>query len=206
MRFRSAAGEADQSTRESPADATEPASSRSPVRTFLLVAGGAAAGAYVLSRLRSSGDGEGADASLETVRDRTAATVPDELEERLAAAVPTESQSIPIGGGESEPSGAGDESDASSSAAESERAGSDAGTDSDDVGDAESIDEEDVNADLADEPSPTKVSSGTSEEIQDKPAEPGEMAVDEDVEDLVDDVDVDEESEADESAGDEDEE
>ncbi|ADB63861.1 hypothetical protein Htur_5230 (plasmid) [Haloterrigena turkmenica DSM 5511] len=176
MRFRSAAGEADQSTRESPPDATESASSTSPLRTFLFVAAGTAAVAYVLSRLRSSGDGEGVDASLETVRDRTAAAVPDAVEERVAAAVPTESQPIPIGGRESEEDDAG--------------------------GDAEPIDESDVNADLADEPSPTKVSSGTSEEIQDKPAEPGEMAVDEDVEELVDDVDG-EEADADESETDE---
>ncbi|NUB93900.1 hypothetical protein HT576_23280 [Haloterrigena sp. SYSU A121-1] len=184
MRFRSAAGETDQSTRKSTPDATESAPSESPVRTFLLVAVGTAAVAYVLSRLRSSGDGGGVDAPLESVRERTAATVPDAVEERVAAAVPTESQPIPIGGRGSD-EGEGSE-------------GADSGAESADIGDAAPIDESDVNADLADEPSPTKVSSGTSEEIQDKPAEPGEMAVDEDVEELVDDVDG-EEADADES-------
>lgn len=208
MRFRSATGEADQSTRESPPDATESASSTSPLRTFLFVAAGTAAVAYVLSRLRSSGDGEGVDAPLETVRDRTAAAVPDAVEERVAAAVPTESQPIPIGGRESEEDDAGGERDVSSPVGEFGGVGSgEDSADTDAGGDAEPVDESDVNADLADEPSPTKVSSGTSEEIQDKPAEPGEMAVDEDVEDLVDDVDGEEadadESDTDESATDE---
>ncbi|ELZ16129.1 hypothetical protein C477_16585 [Haloterrigena salina JCM 13891] len=193
MRFRSAAGETDPSTRESPPDATDSSSSESPVRTFLFVAAGAAAVAYAVSRLRSSGDDGGVDASLETVRDRTAATVPDAVEERVAAAVPTESQPIPIGVRGSD-DGEGSE-------------GADSGAEFADTGDAAPIDESDVNADLADEPSPTKVSSGTSEEIQDKPAEPGEMAVDEDVEELVDDVDGEEadaeESETEESGTDE---
>ncbi|QRV17588.1 hypothetical protein JMJ58_21645 (plasmid) [Haloterrigena salifodinae] len=198
MRFRSAAGETDPSTRESPPDATGPSSSESPVRTFLFVAAGTAAVAYAVSRLRSSGDDGGIDASLETVRDRTVATVPDAVEERVAAAVPTESQPIPIGGRGS------DEREGSSAAEDTQDVGS--GAESADTGDAAPIDESDVNADLADEPSPTKVSSGTSEEIQDEPAEPGEMAVDEDVEELVDDVDGDgadgDESETEESDAD----
>ncbi|UHQ95315.1 hypothetical protein [Haloterrigena alkaliphila] len=176
------------STREPPADATDTARNPTPTQTFLLVALASAALAYVVSRLRSSSDTDSdsdtdVDAAIETVRDRTVAALPSAVGDRVAEAVPAESQSIPIGGRESTESeaetGTDSESDGSRSAADAETGGA-----APDAGDP--IDDEEMNADLADEPSPTKVSSGSSEEIQDKPAEPGEMAVDEGVEDLVD--------------------
>lgn len=197
MRLRSPVDETDPSTHESPPDATGSAAGSTPVRTFLLVAGGTAAAAYALSRLRSSdGEPRSDDAPLETVRNRTAAAVPDEVADRVADAVPAEPQSIPIGGRESAERGAdtGGESDAEDAARGPGSADSETPDGDTDADAGEPIDDGEMNADLADEPSSTKISSGSSEEIRDKPAEPGEMAVEDDVEELVD--------EADEEAGD----
>ena len=198
MRLRSSVGETDPSTRESLPDAvaTGPSgssSSASPARTLLLVAAGTAAAAYAVSRLRSSSDADAdVDASLATVRDRTAAAVPDDVGDRVTDAVPVEPQSIPIGGQESAERGAdtGGESDAADAARGPDSGDADSDdAETDDVDAGEPIDDEELNADVADDPSSTKISSGSSDEIQEKPAEPGEMAVEEDVEELVDETD-----------------
>ncbi|ELY48870.1 hypothetical protein [Natronolimnohabitans innermongolicus] len=151
-------------------------SDASIVGALLLVALGTAAVAHLVTKYLESTD---ADDPLETARTRTAAAVPEPIRERAAGAVPTEARRIPIG-----------EPDSPDAASESS---SDVDADSSDVSDADAddpIDDAEANADLADDPGETRVVSGSSEEIQDRPAEPGEMAVDEDVEEAVGEDDL----------------
>ncbi|ELY39160.1 hypothetical protein [Natronorubrum tibetense] len=205
MRVRSAVDTTTSSSRDPPPDATTTDSS-SQLRTLVLVAAGTVVAAYVIDRLLGLGD-DGGDTSLETIRKRTVEAVPSAVSDRVPETVPTESQPIPIGdvGSDEEETDKTDETDETE--IETDPYASSDGSMS---GAGEPVDDAATNVDLADDPSSAKITSGSSDEIQEKPAEPGELSVEEDVEDVIDedggsDVDVDESSADDGEPVDEDE-
>ncbi|QCS41597.1 hypothetical protein [Natrinema versiforme] len=137
---------------------------------------------------------------IETIRNRTAATVPDDITE------------ISIDGPRSEESETDLDVDGSADASEGESEDADVtGLDEsgdDEIGDsgadeasADVLEETETNADYTDERSDEEIAERAEPGVQDEPAEPGEMAVDEDVAaDLVDtDLDAESDGESDES-------
>lgn len=191
MRVRSAVDTTTSSSRDPSPDAATTDSSRA-LRTIVLVAAGTVVVAYALGRVLGSSDDRG-DAPLETIRKRTVEAVPSPVSDRVPDAVPTEPQAIPIGdvGSDEEETDETDETETETD--------TDASSDGSASGTGEPVDDAETNADLTDDPSSTKITSGSSDEIQEKPAEPGELSVEEDVEDVIDedegtDVDADESS------------
>ncbi|WP_440772708.1 hypothetical protein [Natronorubrum sp. DTA28] len=168
------------------------------LRTLVLVAAGTVVVAYVLDRVLGSSDED--DPSLEAIRERAVDAVPSAVSDRVSDAVPTEPQAIPIGDVGSNEGGADPTDEANTSTG--------TGTDTDTSSDAsasdagEPVDDAETNVDLADDPSSTKITSGSSDEVQEKPAEPGELSVDEDVEDVIDEDDVGSDVDADERSPD----
>ncbi|WP_436346948.1 hypothetical protein [Natronorubrum sp. FCH18a] len=196
MRVRSAVDRDTSPSQDRSPDATNTDSSRA-LRTLVLVALGAAGVAYVVSRVVGSSDDEG-ELSLEKIRERTVDAVPSAVSDRVPDAVPTEPQAIPIGD-------VGSDEDETDTTDETEtEADTDASSDDSASGAGEPVDDAETNVDLADDPSSAKITSGSSDEIQEKPAEPGELSVEDDVEDMIDEDDVGSDIDADESSVDED--
>lgn len=198
MPVRSAVDRETSSPQDRLPDATATDSSRA-LRTLVLVAAGAVVVAYALDRVLGSSD-EGGDAPLETIRERTVEAAPSAVSDRVPDAVPTESQPIPIGGVGSDE----EETDERDETDETEiETDPDASSGASASGAGEPADDAEMNVELADDPSSSKITSGSSDEIQEKPAEPGELSVEEDVEDAIDE-DVGSDVDADERSGDDD--
>ncbi len=204
MPVRSAVDRETSSPQDRLPDATATDSSRA-LRTLVLVAAGAVVVAYALDRVLGSSD-EGGDAPLETIRERTVEAAPSAVSDRVPDAVPTESQPIPIGGvgSDEEETDERDERDERDETDETEiETDPDASSGASASGAGEPADDAEMNVELADDPSSAKITSGSSDEIQEKPAEPGELSVEEEVEDVIDE-DVGAEDVIDEDVGAED--
>lgn len=192
---------------EPPVDESEPppgeadtGSDTSAVRTLFLVALATVVVAYAVSRIRASDGDDGTD-PLETIRRRTETDVPAAIDDRLSE-VDIEIGSIGRDDLSGRDIGSGTEG-VSSSDADGPRERTEPMLDdaTDGTGDTtDAIDDSETTVGLADGRSPAEISERTTDEIQDEPAEPGEMTVDDDVEDLVDDA-VDTGSEDDEADG-----
>ena len=181
MPVRSAVDRETSSPQDRLPDATATDSSRA-LRTLVLVAAGAVVVAYAVDRVLGSSD-EGGDAPLETIRERTVEAAPSAVSDRVPDAVPTESQPIPIGGVGSDE----EETDERDETDETEiETDPDASSGASASGAGEPADDAEMNVELADDPSSAKITSGSSDEIQEKPAEPGELSVEEEVEDVID--------------------
>ena len=181
MPVRSAVDRETSSPQDRLPDATATDSSRA-LRTLVLVAAGAVVVAYAVDRVLGSSD-EGGDAPLETIRERTVEAAPSAVSDRVPDAVPTESQPIPIGGVGSDE----EETDERDETDETEiETDPDASSGASASGAGEPADDAEMNVELADDPSSSKITSGSSDEIQEKPAEPGELSVEEEVEDVID--------------------
>ncbi|ELY67726.1 hypothetical protein [Natrinema versiforme] len=141
---------------------------------------------------------------LDTIRNRTSATVPDDITE------------ISIEGPRSEASETDPDVDPSADADEAEREDADVtgldGSSDDEMNETEpgpganddgddGLEETETKADYADERADEEITERAEPDVQDTPSEPGEMAVDEDVaEELVDaDFDAESDGESDES-------
>ncbi|SDK94096.1 hypothetical protein [Natronorubrum texcoconense] len=185
MRVRSAVDTDTSSPQDRSPNVTNTDSSRA-LRTLVLVAAGTVVVAYALDRVLGSSDED--EPSLEAIREQAVDAVPSAVSDRVPDAVPTEPQAIPIGDVGSDES----EADTTDEANTTNETGTDTDTSSDASasGAGEPVDDAETNVDLADDPSSTKITSGSSDEIQEKPAEPGELSVDEDVEDVIDEDDV----------------
>ncbi|RQG99021.1 hypothetical protein [Natrarchaeobius oligotrophus] len=169
MRLRSSGGSGSTPTRDPPPDAPE-TSARSWLVRALLVVALASAVAYALSRYARGLD---VDEPLEAIRDRTTSILPSAVEEHVSTAAPTEPETIPIGG---------DESDDDGLSVGAQDGGDGVGTDGTRTRD------EETNVDLANDRSAAEIGERTTDDIQEEPAEPGELTVDEDVEDLLDEA------------------
>lgn len=122
---------------------------------------------------------------IETIRKRTGQTVPDDITEiSIEGPGSEESESEPDLESSTETIEGGDESDVTGL---DERDGDELdGSGTDQGGDA--IDETETNADFSDDRSDEEIAERAESDVQDEPAEPGEMTVDEDVaEDLTTD-------------------
>ncbi|MFD1563625.1 hypothetical protein ACFR99_08700 [Haloarchaeobius amylolyticus] len=125
------------------------------------------------------------DRSIDTIRNRVGATVPDDITETTIDGPRSEASEFDPG---VEPSSETDEGggDDVTGLDESSEAGTDEPERDETSGDM--LDETATNADYADDRSDEEIAERTESDVQDEPAEPGEMAVGEDVaEDLVDD-------------------
>lgn len=154
---------------------TDDASSGGRLGRYLLIAVGALVVAYVVTRvLGSSGD------AVDEIRERATDAVPDEPPHAATETLDRADDiaTIPIGDSES------DEPEP------------DAESDTDDDG-VDVIDDAETNAEYTDdERSDDEITERVESNVQEEPAEPGEMTVDEDVaEELVDEVDTDSASE-----------
>ena len=180
MPIRSSVGELSSSTRdpEPEPEVATASSTAKDVLTLALIAVGTAAVAYAVERYAES-DERDVETAVETIRNRTTAAVPTAVEERVPDAVPVEGQSIPIVD-ELADELAADEGDAGEGEPEAD-------TDADPSSDEAGLDAE-TNVDLADERSPEEIAERATDEIQTDPAEPGEMTVDDEVENVIDDV------------------
>lgn len=156
---------------------TDDRSSGGRLGRYLLVAVGALVVAYVVTRVLGSSDD-----AVDEIRDRATDAVPDEPPHAATETLDRADDiaTIPIGESESDEP----EPDAESA------------TDTDDDA-VDVIDDAETNAEYTDdERSDDEITERVESNVQEEPAEPGEMAVDEDVaEELVDEVDTDSASE-----------
>ncbi len=165
-----------------PAFRTESAAGRSlggRLGRYLLIAVGVFLVAYIVARVRGSSDD-----AIDEMRDRATDAVPDDPTQAATETLDRadEVATIPIRESESDDP----EPDAESPPETDD--------DDDDV-----IDDAETNAEYTDgERSADEIAERAESDVQEEPAEPGEMAVDEDVaEELVDEVDTDSPSETD---------
>ena len=120
----------------------------------------------------SAADAVPDDRSIDTIRNRVGATVPDDITETTIDGPRSEASEFDPG---VEPS------------SETNEGGSDDATGLDETID-DVLDETETNADYTDDRADEEIAERAEPDVQDEPAEPGEMAVDEDVtETLLDD-------------------
>lgn len=200
--------ESDRARSASETEPTADASSGKRLAKHLLSAAGILAFTYVVLRVFGPRDdvpvqsvdevrARAAEAAPDGVRERAENAVPDEIRSRAAdaapgtlaqpvaeirdragEAVPDDAAEIPIG----EPGDDESETDAegdTEASGDAEESGGDA------------IDETATNAEYTDERSDEEIAERAESNVQDEPAEPGEMTVDEDVADDLVDTDTD---------------
>ncbi|WP_222917448.1 hypothetical protein [Natrinema sp. SYSU A 869] len=195
MQLRTPARE--RSTAVSGSGSTAVASRRRRFGRHLLTAAGLLAFTYAALRVLGSRDDVPVQ-SVDEVRDNLDDAVPDDIQSRAVDAVPGDRSidTIRNRAGGTVPDDITQISIDGPRSDESEREPDIESPTETDEPDGDVIDETETNADYTDERSDEEIAERAEPDVQGEPAEPGEMAVDEDVaEDLVDtDIDTDADS------------